>query len=296
MCDNSCLKSRDDEVTVKQTIEHIINKKGKCFSACIVIIPRNAWNIYYSPEIKLQNLIDVSIKGISNPFFFSDEKVIILICETCSLPPQDEEIVSRTIKDILIRTRKGLIAWLKDGSLSVDPNVMVHLLKSGAPQPSPQTNLSRGFQKKSRDSPCSAAVESFSTYSGQSQGDPVQNPSVWQSGHTQNKPQPTPQAAAANQQMHPPATSKNGEPVLLRTILRYGKVSWELEDLQMWDPDFTVPEFISESLFQEYQHIPEAGVRIVFGNNGKLKWSVDSKLKEFSRKKEIQMDKMKTSC
>ena len=245
----------------------------------------------------MQNLIEISIKGVSSPFFFSVKNVVILICNNCSLTAKDEEIVSRTIEDIIIRKGKGLIAWLKNGRLSVDHDVLVQLLKSLAHEPSPVKNLSGGFQKQGkRDSPCSAA-ESFSTYSGQSQGDPLQHPSGWESGHgwnTRSKQQPTRQAAATNQQMHPPARGENGEPVLLRTILRYGEVSLKLDDLQMWDPDFTVPECISKRLFKKYQGVPEAGVRIVLDNNHELKCYVDRKLKEFSRKKEIQMERDET--
>lgn len=251
----------------------------------------------YGPEKKLQNFIEISIKCVSNPFFFSVKNVVILICDDPSFSPKDEEIVSRTIEDIIIPTGKGLIAWLKNGRLSVDHDVLVQLLNSLAPEPSAEADPFRGFQKlRNRDSPCSVA-ESFSTYSGQSQGDPLQNPADWQSGHgwnTRNKQQPTRQAAATNQQMHTPATSENGEPVLLRTILRYGKVSLELEDLQMWDPDFTVPERISEMLFQKYQGVPEAGIRIVLDNNLKPECYVYWELKEFTRKKEIQMERNET--
>ena len=75
---------------------------------------------------------------------------------------------------------------------------------------------------------------------------------------------------------------------------RYGKVSLELNDLQMCDPDFTVPEYINKILFKKYQGVPEAGVRIVLDNNHELQCYVARKLKEFSRKKEIQMERDET--
>ena len=80
----------------------------------------------------------------------------------------------------------------------------------------------------------------------------------------------------------------------MRTILRYGKVSLDLEDLQMWDPDFTVPEDISKRLFQKFQGIPEAGLRIVLHNDCEPRCYVCLELKEFSRKKEVQMERNKT--
>ena len=176
----------------------------------------------------------------------------------------------------------------------MEADALIQLLTSPMSQSNPRTNLSRGFQGKISDASGEAAE---STYSGQSQSDPLQNPSNWQSGqgwNAQNTQQPTPQAAGTNQQMDTPATTENGEPVLLRTILRYGKVSLELEDLQMWDPTFTVPEYISHSLLQKYQFTPEAGIRIVLGNNRELQYYVYKGLKEFSRKKEIQMERNET--
>ena len=176
----------------------------------------------------------------------------------------------------------------------MEADALIQLLTSLMSQSNPRTNLSRGFQEKISDASGAAAE---STYSGQSQSEPLQTPSNWQSGHgwnAQNTQQPTPLTAATNQQMHTPATTKNGEPVVLRTILRYGKVSLELEDLQMWDPDFTVPEYISKNLFQIYQGVPDAGVRIVLDSNRKPQCYVSRELKEFSRKKEIQMERNET--
>ena len=80
-----------------------------------------------------------------------------------------------------------------------------------------------------------------------------------------------------------PATLATGEPVLLRSILRYGRISFELRDLQLWDPAFIVPDFINTDLFQLYEHIPEIGVRIVQGNDGQFQWLVDPKLIEVSK-------------
>ena len=227
--------------------------------------------------------------------FLTGEKIVILVCGTCPLKSEDDDTtVRQTIERIISKQGKGFIACLTNGKLSVDADALVQLLTSPTPQSNPRTNHSRGFQEKISDATGSAAE---STYSGQSQSDPLQNPSNWQSGHgwnAQNAQQPTPQAAATNQQMRSPATSENEEPVLLRTILRYGKVSWKSEDLQMWNPDFTVPENIRKRLFQEYQDVPEAGVRIVLDSNHEPKSYVDTELKEFSRKKEIQMERNET--
>jgi len=225
---------------------------------------------------------------VNNSFVFIVEKVIILVCDNLSLPQKDKEIVSRTIEEIVIRRRKGHFAWLKNGRLSVEPDVFVQWLMSTSPtpQPNPQTNPLRASQDKNRDAPGSAA-ESFSTCSGQSQSDPLQgNPSDWEQGHWYNVPnmqQPTQQATTKTQQYHPPAVSVSAEPVLLRSLLLNGIISYKPEHLQLRDPAFTVPDHIYQNLIQQYHDTPVTGVSIVQTTDGTLRWSVDPKLIEISR-------------
>ena len=71
-------------------------------------------------------------------------------------------------------------------------------------------------------------------------------------------------------------------PILLRTLLRYGKISYELEDLQVCTPGFIVPEYITKSLLQHQGANPVTGVTIMPDKNGELKWSVNPKLIEIS--------------
>ena len=194
------------------------------------------------------------------------------------MPPKDEEIVSRTIEDIITRRGKGYIAWLKKGKLSVEPGVLVECLTSTSPtpQPNPQTNSWRASQEKNRDAPRSVA-ELLSTNSGQSQSGPLErNPSDL--GHLQLAPttiQPLMNIY--------PAILVTGEPVWLRSILRWGRISFALPDLQLWDPAFIVPDFINAELIQLHQYTPEIGVRIVQGIHDQLQWSVDPKWIEVSK-------------
>ena len=223
-----------------------------------------------------------------------------MICDNCSLPPKDESIVSQTIVDIVALRGKGHIAWLKNGGLSVDPDVLVQILTSPAPQiltspasqpipqpipqpsqPIPQTSLSRGTRyHEGNDAPGSAA-ELFSSSSGQSQSDPFErNRSDWQ-------------ATTTIQPGDPPATCSTGEPVLLRSLLHYGIISYDEEHLQLRDPAFTVPDHIKQDLYELYNDTPETGVLIVRDFDGKPEWSIDPKLIEISKSrygKGIQMD------
>jgi len=122
---------------------------------------------------------------------------------------------------------------------------------------------------------------------GQSQIDPLQrNPLDREPGHglnTKTKKQPATQATTAMKSRDPPARSITGEPVLLRSLLFNGIISYQLADLQLWDPTFTVPDHINQDLFQRYHDTPVTGVTIVQGIDGTLRWSVDPKLIEVSR-------------
>ena len=199
-----------------------------------------------------------------------------MICDNSSLQPRDEEIVSRAIEEIVIRRKKGFIAWLKNGRLSVDLAGLVPYLMSTLPtsQPNTQNNYLIASQEKNIDAPGSGA-ECLQ-----------RNPSDRKQGHWNNAPnmqQHTPQAATATQPYHPPAVNIRGEAVLLRSLLRFGKISDRIEDLQLWVPTFTVPDQLHQILFQNYHDTPLTGVTIERGIDGTLQWSVDPQLIKVSK-------------
>ena len=211
-----------------------------------------------------------------------------MICDNFSLQPEDGKITREAIEEKVIRREKGLIVWLKNGKLSLDPGDLVQYVMFTSPtsQRNMQTNSLRASQENNRDAPGSGA-DTYSTCSDQSQSNPFQsNPPEWKQGHWNNAPnmqQHTPQAAMATQPYHPPAVNIRGEPVLLRSLLRYGTISDRLEDLQLWDPTFTVPDQLHQILLQKYHDTPETGVTIVRGIDGTLLFSIDPQLIEVSR-------------
>jgi len=153
------------------------------------------------------------------------------MCDNCSLNSKDDEAtVMQTIERIINKNGKGLLAYLKNGKLSVDPKVLVQCLMSTSPESAP-----------------GAAAESFSS------------------------------------QLTNPPNITSVESVLLRTLLRYGRISYEPEDLQLWTPGFTVPDHINQSLLETHGAYPVTGVTIKSDKNGKLRYSVDPKLIEVSR-------------
>lgn len=213
---------------------------------------------------------------------FADEKVVILICDSFSFKSkQDETIVGQTIERVFSERGNGFVAWLKNGKLSVDPDVLVQFLvpTSAASQPGSEPN----FQETTRGAQVSAPG-----YSYLPQHDPRQrnNPPEWETGHGWNVPmmqQPMPQVAATIQPRNPPTAA--GELVMLRTLLRYGVISLKEEDIQIWDPEFIVPDYIVESLFHNHCKEHVTGVRIVLDKNGVLQTSVDPKLVQISTKR-----------
>ena len=197
---------------------------------------------------------------------------MVLICDNCSLPPEDKEIVSRTIGDIITRRGKGYIAWLKKGKLYVEEEVLVSFFVDHLHLNQIHRQILGKFPEKIKEMPLASVAELFSTNPGQAQSGPLQrNPPDW--GHMQQAP------TTIEPLMYTyPAVLVTGEPVLLRSILRYGRISFNLPDLQLWDPAFIVPDSINADLIQRYHHTPEIGVRIVQGIDGQLQWSADPNL------------------
>ena len=217
-----------------------------------------------------------------------------MICETLHFKSKDDEaIVGQTIERTINEKGKGFVAWLKKGKLTVDPDVLVQFLgsTSAASQPQTQKKLSRdSVQEMTNVSPGSAA-ESFSTCSYQPRDPRQRNLSEWERGAEWNVPnmqQPAPQASATFYQwcppaVCPPAVTITGQPVMLRTLLRYGQISYSLDDIQLWDPAFRVPDYITQGLLHQHSNTPVTGVKIVLDHSGQLQCSFDPKLKEISR-------------
>ena len=88
-----------------------------------------------------------------------------------------------------------------------------------------------------------------------------------------------PQGVPTIQQSHPPATTtkwtSTGVPVMVKSKLRYGVISLQPEDVDIWRPGFHVPEHIAQNLMENYRNISEAGVKIVSDPRDKsVRWSV----------------------
>lgn len=85
--------------------------------------------------------------------------------------------------------------------------------------------------------------------------------------------------------------SKESPPVVvLRSFVRHGQISYEKEDLQIWDPEVQVPDEIQRRLLEECSHIPLRGVRIMKLSNRPAWYRVDPNLKPVALDGEIQLN------
>ena len=77
--------------------------------------------------------------------------------------------------------------------------------------------------------------------------------------------------------------------VLLRGFARYGKVPDQIGDLQIWDPEFKVPDDIQERLLKKLRNTPLIGVIVIKHSDGKIECFTDTNLKELSLDEEVQL-------
>ena len=89
------------------------------------------------------------------------------------------------------------------------------------------------------------------------------------------------------------ATQLPGNPpvVVLRSIARYGRISNQLGDLQVWDPEFKIPDDIQDKLLTKHCHTPETGVRIIRYSDGTLECHNYQNFKKFFLNEDIKLAK-----
>lgn len=78
--------------------------------------------------------------------------------------------------------------------------------------------------------------------------------------------------------------------VVLRSFVRRGKISRLPDDLQVEDPDFTVPYDIERSLSDKYARCLSIGVRIIKFRDGQLRCCLDPNLKQFKLDGEVNLN------
>ena len=90
------------------------------------------------------------------------------------------------------------------------------------------------------------------------------------------------------------ATQLPGNPppvIVLRGIARYGRISKQLGELQVWDPEFKIPDDIQDKLLTKHCDTPETGVRIIRYSDGRLECHNYQNFKKFFLNEDIKLAK-----
>ena len=78
--------------------------------------------------------------------------------------------------------------------------------------------------------------------------------------------------------------------LVLRGIFRYGALSDVWGDIHIRNSEIKIPDYIFEELLHRYLNISEVGVSIRKLANGSFMWIPDQNLRQFSPKKEVELN------
>ena len=172
---------------------------------------------------------------------------------------------------------KTFVAIVNNGKLAVDPDVLYKVLNL------PMTCSTPKVQSISQEQDVNA--DSFSTYSyNLSENYPQRNFSERKS---------IDEMSAQNSQQLVLWTrfSEISPPVVvLRSFVCHGEISDREEHVQIWDPEFQVPDDIKARLLDGFRNEPLVGIRIIKFSNGSTEFYVDQNLKQFTLGRDIQLD------
>ena len=241
---------------------------------------------------------------------FTAEKVIILVCADCSLSPRDEGIVQRSIERVVEERRKGFIAWLKNGMLTVDPDVLAQVLNSTSTLTQIMSPRSPPKDVKEQSNvPSVSATMQRQICMDETEGYPVILPPEraslsltdcysWLDPFSVQRQK----NILALKERHPTSVAKSteytvstGKPVTVLdwSKLRYGKILYQSEgrgghldhillgDIRLLrtEPNVRIPDDVRQNLFKQFCHTSEADVTIVSEPHDKeaLRWFVEEK-------------------
>ena len=236
-------------------------------------------------------------------FDISVEKVILVFCSSGALLSlKDEAIFTEKVGGIFQDTGKGIMVWMRHGSLAVEPYVLAQMIMApGLPleRPKPRTSYQDDFSRPSY------TTQFFDPDGTDRQGQTGGGNSeflvyeMYQYGSDARCKDQTLQQSQDFVPSHPPAVrnrftahfNSKGELILLKTRLHHGKISYEPKDIDILYPEFKVPSHIQESLFENYMHTSEAVVEIVQDpKSNEVRWSVDPKSKRSGEHKETMFN------
>ena len=175
------------------------------------------------------------------------------------------------------KLEKTFVAEVNNGKLTVDPNVLYYVLSLQMPCSTPNA------QSISQEQDVNAY--SLSTYSYNVSGNYPQRNSSERKSIDEMSAQNIQQLVLWTQSSERPPPV-----VVLRSFVRHGEISYRQEDLQIWDPEFKVPDDIQGRLLYKFRNKPLVGIRVIKLNDGSTECYVDQNLKQFTLDEEVQLD------
>ena len=180
------------------------------------------------------------------------------------------------------KLEKTFVATVNNGKLAMDPDILCSQVLN-----LPMTCSTPNTQFISQEQDVNAY--SLSTYSYNLSENYLQRNSSERKSIDEMSAQNSQQLVLGTQfSERPPPV------VVLRSFVRHGEISYRQEDLQIWDPEFQVPDDIQRKLLYRFRNKPLVGVRVIKLSNGSTVFYVDHNLKQFTLDEEIQLDTGKT--
>ena len=175
------------------------------------------------------------------------------------------------------KLEKTFVATVNNGKLAMDPDILCsQVLNLPMTCSTPNTQFISQEQDVNADSLCANSYNFSENYP---QGNSSERKSI-----DDMSAQNSQQLVLATQFLERPPPV-----VVLRSFIRHGQISYREEDLQIWDPEFQVPDEIQRKLLKECSHIPLLGVRIMKLRNGLVACQVDRDLKQFTSHEKLQL-------
>ena len=175
------------------------------------------------------------------------------------------------------KLEKTFVAQVNNGKLAMDPDFCSQVLNLPITCSTPNTQ----FISQEQD----VNAYSLSTYSYNLSENYLQRNSSERKSIDEMSAQNSQQLVLGTQ------FSKRPPPVVvLRSFVRHGEISYRQEDLQIWDPEFQVPDDIQGKLLYRFRNKPLVGIRVIKLSNGSTECYVDHNLKQFTLDEEIQLD------
>lgn len=184
---------------------------------------------------------------------------------------------AQTIEGILKEKRKGLTVWLEGGKLNVEPDVLIQLML--------QTSTVYDTETRKGDlgefpRPANVASASIPDTSQAKQSPEHLTGPLVQEPYDGTRPHLDKEQHVKPPQVHLPAPTRHegllddNEALMLKTRIRYGKISFEPGDLEYLYPDWMIPQYLVESLEQEHLTAPSVDLCVISDEKGNLRSTV----------------------